>query len=283
MAARRLGRASDTPPMNKADRPGALPLRLGFRELGGLSAEKGQRIAYRMLYRSANLELEKSDEYEVVYQENHTTQFRALNIGTIVDLRTPHEELESPSGWPKATGGSRISVPILDGVAGSSTDIMGDLFSGKLSVITPEDLGAMYVTSLKFRATAYGLALTAIAEAERLPVLVHCASGKDRTGLVVAVLLASMGCTRQEIVEDYQLTGLYRKDRIIKYVPALESHGINPDDVRAFFETPEEAINIAMDFVETEFGGAERYLMDAAKVSQAAMGSLRSRLLVSAP
>lgn len=266
--------------MNNADLTGALPPRLGFRELGGLSAERGQVIAHGMLYRSANLELERSDEYEVAFQEDNIAQFRALGIGTIIDLRTPQEELVSPSGWPKATGATRISVPIFDGVAGSSTDIMGDLFSGKLSVVTPEDLGAMYVTSLKYRASAYGLAVTSIAEAESLPVLVHCASGKDRTGLVVAVLLASLGSTRQEIVEDYQQTGLYRKDRIVKYLPALEIRGINPDDVRAFFETPAEAINMALDFVEAEFGSAERYLMDGAKVSQVAMASLRTRFLI---
>jgi protein-tyrosine phosphatase len=49
-------------------------------------------------------------------------------------------------------------------------------------------------------------AATAVAEAPGAPILVHCASGKDRTGVVVAVLLLTLGVPRELIVEEYLLS-----------------------------------------------------------------------------
>ena len=96
----------------------------------------------------------------------------------------------------------------------------------------------LYIATLDRRAPVFGAAVRLLGDAERLPLLVHCSAGKDRTGLLVALVLSVLGTPRELVVSDYTLTGRNRPNRIADYEEALRPTGVDPEQVRTLFETP---------------------------------------------
>ena len=78
----------------------------------------------------------------------------------------------------------------------------------------------------------FGAALGVLADAEALPAVFHCAAGKDRTGLLAALLLGALGVAHDDIVEDYALTSA-TMERFIAVMTAED-----PEAAQAFADTP---------------------------------------------
>jgi hypothetical protein len=115
------------------------------------------------------------------------------------------------------------------------------------------------------------------------PTLVHCTAGKDRTGLVVAVLLTALGAARDDVVADYVRTQANMPGVIerIASTPGLEG---GPELVRRVRQTqpelltaPADAIEAALDVIE-EGGGARGWLARHG-LSDAELEQLRAHLL----
>lgn len=107
-----------------------------------------------------------------------------LGLRTIIDLREPSEAAAAPV---YASAGCRL-VPV-------------PLYAGPVPVV--QELSKVYRMLLKERGVALVAALRQISLALPNPVLVHCKAGKDRTGLVIALLLAAGGIAREIILDDY--------------------------------------------------------------------------------
>lgn len=95
-------------------------------------------------------------------------------------------------------------------------------------------------------------AVAAIAEAPSGPVIVHCHAGRDRTGIVVAIMLTAVGVSRQDVLDDYAASAL----------------------------TDRDDLDQLMDHVDRAHGGAARYLL-AGGLSSQGLSALRRRLLTS--
>ncbi|AGM07597.1 tyrosine-protein phosphatase [Amycolatopsis keratiniphila] len=102
------------------------------------------------------------------------------------------------------------------------------------------------------------------------PVVVHCASGKDRTGIVTALALGLAGAPRELIVQDY-LRSAYSLPRVIERFRALRL----PEEL---FRCTESTINALLDSVEDDFGGFAGWARQRG-VSDAAVRTLKARLL----
>lgn len=151
-----------------------------FRDLGGHFTETGSQTKHGLLFRSAALTDATSEDMEILTEE--------LGVRTLVDLRHQEERDLFPmqQRWP----GNLRNVPILE-----STD--------DASVFP--SLGDAYVDFLKRPRIGDRLveALSILAEASSLPAVVFCGAGKDRTGMVAAAVLSSVGVGDEAIVEDY--------------------------------------------------------------------------------
>ncbi|WP_157250267.1 tyrosine-protein phosphatase [Nonomuraea typhae] len=154
-------------------------------------------------------------------QPTGLTQEEAAHLGgflrLVVDLRSEREC--SPGDW------ALLDVPVKRmGGKGSPSDLYR----------LPDDftLGALYVTMLEHQAAWFAEVIIEIAG--NLPALVHCAAGKDRTGIVVALILDLVGADEETIVRDYALT---QKD-LPRILEMLEVPGIP----HALLEAPEEAM-----------------------------------------
>ena len=134
---------------------------------------------------------------------------------------------------------------------GTDTDYVNRLMAGTLDRFDIADLTAFYIVTLERRAAVFGEAIRLLGDSDRLPLLVHCSAGKDRTGLLVALVLTVLGTPRDVVVTDYALTGELRPNRIADYAPLLPA-GLDLDAVRVLFETPAEAMRDALAHLDAE-------------------------------
>lgn len=164
---------------------------------------------------------------------------RALGATVVIDLREPSEQGPHDHGIPV------LSVPIY----GSEPPASGRI----------EDV---YEAMLRDRGEALARAVGEIAGAEGA-ALVHCAAGKDRTGLVVALALSAAGAPAAEIIDDYARSGaavrIARAAHAQRIADSLTSEEERAEVLRLHLESPPEAIARALAVLD-ELGGAATYL-----------------------
>jgi protein-tyrosine phosphatase len=256
-----------------------LPGTRNLRDVGGYRAAGGKVVARGRLYRSEALAHRGVSEMHAVWDEAHADRFSALSIRTVIDLRSETEARRVPSAWQAATGACVVPLPILEGVEGADTNFMGKVLAGEVSTFDVEDMAGFYRVTFDRRAETFAAAVRILADLERLPALVHCSAGKDRTGLLVALVLEVLGVDRAVTVEDYALTGLLRPNRVEVYAEALRAAGVEPEAVRVLFESPARAMELALAYLDEKYGGAEQYLVEAGGLEQPLLASVRSNLL----
>ena len=124
-------------------------------------------------------------------------------------------------------------------------------------------------------------ALEIIAEPKNHPLVFNCAIGKDRTGILAAMLLSSLGVAEKDIIEDYSLSDQY----MAELRRALESHSDIPDDVKVlpdfFWRAEPESMALLLTALRKEYGSAIDYLafMGAEKSLAKRLGKSSTRLV----
>src|SRR5215217_7438081 len=165
------------------------------RDLGGLPAG-GRRVRSGVLLRGDHLDDVTDDDLRVLRDE--------VGLRGIVDLRTATEAPETRQ-WVGSLGIARLHLPLVD--------MTGTTDPKHLRAEFGDDVAGVYRRMLEVAAPELVAILHFVVEEHHAPALVHCAAGKDRTGITVAVLLAAAGVDEPGIVADYVATG-ERLDRI---------------------------------------------------------------------
>ena len=109
-------------------------------------------------------------------------------------------------------------------------------------------------------------------------VVVHCHGGKDRTGIVVALLLSIAGVPRETIIEDYALSEAQLEP---VHAPWLEEQRVaqgHPIERPRWMNSRPETMRGVIDFLDRNYGGPEGYLK-AAGVSQSCIAQVRKHLV----
>jgi protein-tyrosine phosphatase len=154
------------------------------RDLGGLRTVDGRRTRHGLVYRGDSLDAITEDDARILFGE--------LGIGTIVDLRTQAETELSRADFPVPR--YRFSV-LVEGRLGHEPFPSDD----------PDELAKVYLGNLETgRAAVKGTLDIVAANLQRnVATLFHCAAGRDRTGIIAALLLALVGVTNGQIAQDY--------------------------------------------------------------------------------
>ena len=121
-------------------------------------------------------------------------------------------------------------------------------------------------------------AAAAIADAEPGAVLVHCHAGKDRTGVVVAVLLSLIGVTDQDIADDYALTASNIEPLIAEWLDSMSDDPVERERLRVLAMPGREAMLDTLAFLHTRYGSAEAYLRMGG-LTDVQLQRLRARLI----
>jgi protein-tyrosine phosphatase len=217
------------------------------RDLGGLPVKEG-RIREGALIRSESLtRLEDPDV------------LRDAGVSLIVDLRRPGESVEP---HPFTDDGIYVNLPVEDPADVKDVD---------------STMGALYLAMLDARPDLFATALGSMADAAPGAVLVHCAAGKDRTGLVVALALGVAGADRETIAADYAVTGERLAPYVEKYLATIEDER-QREFWRGHQATPTAFMLDVLDHLDEEYGGVPPYLRKGG-MSDEQLSALRERLV----
>jgi protein-tyrosine phosphatase len=223
---------------------------LNFRDVAGTGP--GPLLPAR-LFRSAQPYHLDAHDLEVVTQ---------AGIRTIVDLREPHEQV-APDWTPIQARGVRVvRVPVADQILPSADEQSPRIGSRLRSESVPEGhrILADFYRAIIDRAGAR-IAELMKTVADGGPILLHCAAGKDRTGITVALLLDLIGTDHEVIVADFLLTN----NAMAEVVAQLTAH-LSPERRRdpstippGIQDAPESAIRATLAHV-AELGGTAAVL-----------------------
>jgi protein tyrosine/serine phosphatase len=217
------------------------------RDLGGLPAG-GHVTARNVVYRGDSLDDVTPSDIE--FLTGH------VGLRTVVDLRGP-EESRAERGWMSHAGIRYQRIPLFD--------LTGEATAGVRRAMAT-DVPAAYREMLALAAPAVAEVVSVVAGVRSAggPALVHCAAGKDRTGIVVAVLLAAVGVDDEAIVADYLATG----ERLGTVRAALRRRAVyaeSPGPLPAFSAEPIEAV---LEVLRGQPGGANGFLSRAGAPAQ---------------
>jgi len=158
-----------------------------FRDLGGYPAVGGSMVGWRRLFRADGLHRLGREDGE---------QFRSLRIATVIDLRTDAEVVERGRFPADLAEVGYHHLPMFD--------VEPDWSLGDAEA--PGFLADRYVDMLAAGRTTVATSLAMLARSASYPLVFHCAAGKDRTGILAAVVLGLLGVPDDVIVEDYAVS-----------------------------------------------------------------------------
>ncbi len=231
---------------------------VNVRDLGGLPTTDGGSTVPGRLLRSENLqELSAADVARLV---------DLIGVTTVVDLRTAAEvEMEGPGPLDAVAGLRHAHRPVLPEL-GSRTDAVAEALLVKKAAMDrsrfPDDMMCgHYLGYLEERPEEVTGALRDIATAEGAAI-VHCAAGKDRTGVVVALALTVAGVEPDAIVADYVATG-DRIDAIIERLRGSRTYAADVSSRPVHAHLPRaETMKAFLEQLHVRYGGLRRWLAD---------------------
>jgi len=117
--------------------------------------------------------------------------------------------------------------------------------------------------------------LEVIGTVGELPLLFHCQAGKDRTGIVAAVVLSLLGVSRDDVVEDFALSNLATS----RFLADREAQGRPIPEWSGFARAPADAMRMFLDGIDERYGSVRGYARDELGLSGDVLDALKARLL----
>jgi protein-tyrosine phosphatase len=235
-----------------------------FRDLGGYETNDGRRVRWRTLFRSDSLSWLTSEDVATL---------AAQQVGLVVglDLRTAEELNQTGHGLIYENGALHHHLPFfptfgedreqMRRMAFATGAVGGDWWAGLLEVARP----------------CFARLFEVLADAASYPAAIYCAAGKDRTGVVSALLLGSLGVSDEQIIADYALTEAQDMERLLLRLKALGrewAEDFAPSQTAALPETMEHFLSA----FQERYGTAEDYLLSSG-VAAGAIEQVRLNLL----
>ncbi|WP_222844265.1 tyrosine-protein phosphatase [Aldersonia kunmingensis] len=259
-------------------RPTGAPIRIAglpnLRDVGGWPTSDGGRVRRGMLYRS--VELNRLDADGV-------NSFAALGIRTVFDLRTEHERTAQPDNLPEGTrhvvadvladsmgAAAAHLLELLEDPAGAAK-LLGDGAAAK------EGLAESYrnIVGSNSALSAYRTVYTDLVDPQGHPALIHCTTGKDRTGWGAAALLMLLGVDDADVMSDYLLTN---EELLPSFAPLFERFaegGGDPAVLALILGVRQEYLETGIAEMRTRFGDIEGYFASGLGFDEATMAGLR--------
>ena len=229
----------------------------------GHRTRDGGRMRPYVVYRSGELQLDDDDALALV----------GLGLTAVHDLRTAEEVAAHPDAVVPGATWRHLDI------AGIPMDDLIDLPDEATAIALMERVYRSFVDDPASR-RSLGALLTRISE-ERGPQLVHCTTGKDRTGWAAALLQAVAGVPDEVVVEDYLLTNACTRTSRDRYLTMVET-ALGAESVPAYervLVADESYLLTAYDAADSAYGSLEGYLVDGLGLTEEVLARLRVLLL----
>ncbi|WP_418955361.1 tyrosine-protein phosphatase [Streptomyces tritici] len=228
-----------------------------FRDLGGYRTGDGRSVRWGRLYRADSLGKLRGEDWE---------RFLELGVRTVIDLRYPWE-IEAKGRVPEAEGLAYANLSI-EHRPYDQAEIDPALDPWRY-------LADRYAEVALDGAVELRRALELLADGEG-PQVFHCASGKDRTGLLAALVLTLVGVDEDTVAADFALTELATERLVADWQAAHPGRKLRwPGYGRA----PEDVIRLFLGDLRRTYGSVEGYVRDHVGADEETVDRLRARLL----
>ncbi|OCG27139.1 hypothetical protein A9G45_06805 [Gilliamella sp. HK2] len=227
---------------------------INFRDLGGIKTIDGRQIRSGMLYRSGAFSLITPEEQNFLCDE--------LNLHYILDYRDNDEITRNPDKlWQNTQYINVPANPLNDTVTASLTSDLNNT-QKTLKKNAPFDFMIRLYQLLPFNNVAYQKLSSILLSSQGKPLVQHCAVGKDRTGVGVALTLFALGVSEETIMQDYllteQLLADYREYLLSQYQNKLTTEEF--ENRKLIFAAKEEYLTAAFDAIKQRYNTIDNWL-----------------------
>jgi protein-tyrosine phosphatase len=211
-----------------------------LRDIGGYQTTDGRHTRWRVIYRSGALDR---------LSQSAANWLIDNGLKTVIDLRAGFELVEAPDVF---AGSDRVRYRRLP------------LFDAPLPAdVPPPSLVDGYRRILFQCAPRIRAIFDELLQPDGLPAVIHCAGGKDRTGVVIALLLAAVGVANDDIVDDYALTAAsFDQDFVVAARNYAQARGWSLERTREQWTCPPQVMRDMLAEVDRRYGSREGYLLN---------------------
>lgn len=253
-----------------------------FRDLGGYSTVDGATVRWGVLFRSGELGgLTPADKVEVL---------DVIGLRHACDLRSAGEVEHAPNTVLPAD--AITHVPISNPTAADPMAIAHAVMSGDLASLDIDMPVRGNRQMVLDHTDALATALEVVMDPDNWPIMINCTAGKDRTGLVSALALLSLGVPTDTVSEDYLLSSRLLAQQSEARIVGIRSNiartrGCDPADVpddelevvRALMDVRPHYIAAAFSAIDEQYGSIDRYLREGLGVDDERVQRFRAAAL----
>ncbi|MBC7767874.1 MAG: tyrosine-protein phosphatase [Phycisphaerales bacterium] len=246
---------------------------LNFRDFGGWETADGARVARGKLFRSASFHDATAADIE---------KLDAMNVRFLVDLRRPEERAHEPSKWSNEA--CRV---IFNDEGKGGSELPPHLVALMQSDLTPQstyDYMMSLYRDIPFDPRLIGLYRDWFAElGEGGAGIIHCAAGKDRTGIACALTLIALGVDEEAVFADYDFTNQAvdlesRMPRIQARMEERLGRKLDSAALRPMLGVHVDYLRQSLDVIDAKYGSALNYMEQELGVGETERARLREKL-----
>ncbi|TFK43788.1 protein-tyrosine phosphatase-like protein [Crucibulum laeve] len=251
-----------------------IPGVINVRDLGAYpsATHPGKVTRPGFLYRSAELS-GITDEGKALVQD--------LGIRAVFDLRSDTEIKKYNSPLPEIDGVEVIHTPVFQ-TADYSPEMMAKRYQLYASGKT-EAFMELYSQILDHGGVSFGTILRHIRDRPNDGCLFHCTAGKDRTGIIAAILLKLAGVENDAIAHDYSLTRVGRepaREMIMSRLSKEPLFASNNEAALNMFTCRHETMSAFLNLLEEKYSGVEEYIRRYVHLSDEDINAIRNNILI---
>jgi protein-tyrosine phosphatase len=245
-----------------------------LRDIGGSGVRGGGRVRTGLLFRSTALDRLDDAGIRIV---------GGLGIRTVFDLRTADERRMRPDRLPPTAAAVPLDM-LRDSSRPGPAELMGlfadpvaatEEFGGGRGIAMFEATYREFVTLGSARA-ALGHLLRDLARPEVRPALLHCTTGKDRTGWAVAVFQLSLGVPFDVVMQEFLRSNESLLPAFEPEAQRFAAAGGDPEVVRALIRVYPAYLEVALEEARRVHGSIDGYIADGLGVDDDVLGELRA-------
>lgn len=255
-----------------AEREVPLTGTVNFRDIGGYHTSDGRRVRWGRVYRAGSLSQLTTDDHATL---------SAMGLRVVCDLRTQEESAQAPDVLPPDVAYVGLPVQTSEPIARQIRSLFRYRKQMHMAVID-----AYTRLMVDGNPSVFAGLFESLADADALPLALHCAAGKDRTGIATAFLLDILGVPDAVILADYSLSNRYAdvfRAHTEDMVRPLKRLGMGDSTLVPLFTADPATMAATLAHVRERYGSVEDYLTGAAGVAPETLYRVKQNLLEREP
>jgi protein-tyrosine phosphatase len=251
-----------------------LPLQkaANFRDIGGYETEDGRFVKWGHVYRAGNIHHLSEADQQYIHQ---------LELKLVCDLRSMRVTQRRPDNLMPDPDRQYHNFPMrnpsrLFGLKAIAAALFRRKALNRLTLKGYIDL------AIEGNTAVIGATLRQLGQPRNLPCLIHCAAGKDRTGIIIALLLSLLDVPDETIIADYSLSNAhydYFARAIELDIRRLRRLGITTHDLYPLHIAHPQTLHDTFAYIRQKYGSIAHYLQDAVGLEPQTMDQIQANLL----